>query len=128
MSKVKLIICEGYGSQGRPRIDGTEKVIDLKLAVPDTHDIMGVVRFDFDEEPDGSKRVSDAIDPVVRYERINDLVGKTLTILDSASANQATKDLVKQACWNWYTGQSDQLTESWRLDKFPNYSKAFEVK
>lgn len=128
MSKVKLIVCEGYGSQGQPRIGGTEKVIDLKLEVPDTHDIMGVIRTDFDEEADGSKRASDALDPVVRYERINDLVGKVLTILDATGANQPTKDLVKQACWNWYTGQGDQLTEPWRHDKFPNYSKAFEVK
>lgn len=128
MSKVKLIICEGYGSQGRPRIGGTEKVVDLKIEIPDTHDIMGVVRTDFDAEPNGDVRSSDALDPVIRYERINDLVGKVLTILDAASANQATKDLVKQACWNWYTGQSDALTEPWRLDKFPNYARAFEVK
>lgn len=128
MSKVKLIVCEGYGNQGRPRIDGTEMVIDLKLEVPDTHDIMGVIRTDFDKEADGSKRMSDALDPVVRYERINDLVGKVLTILDAANANQPTKDLVKQVCWSWYTGQNDALTEPWRLDKFPNYAKAFEVK
>lgn len=128
MSKVKLIVVEGYGNQGVPRIGGTEKVIDLKLEVPDTHDIMGLVRTDFDPEPSGDVRSSDQLTPAIRYERINDLVGKVLTILDAASANQATKDLVKQACWNWYTGQCDDLTEPWRLDKFPNYSKAFEVK
>jgi len=125
MSKVKLIICEGYGSQGRPRLSGSEKVIDLDLAVPDTHDIMGVIRTDFDVEADGSVRSSDAIDPVIRYERINTLVGRVLTVLDAASANEALKDLVKDACWSWYTGQNDELTEPWRLDKFPKYKDAF---
>ncbi len=126
MSKVKLIIAEGYGSQGRPRIGGSEEVIDLNIKVPDTHDILGIVRSEFDPEPNGDVRSNDGLDPVVRYERINDLVGKVLTILDSATANQATKDLVKQACWNWYTSQLDQLKEPWRLDKFPKYKDAFD--
>lgn len=132
MSKVKLIVCEGYGSQGRPRIGGTERVIDLKLEVPDNQDIMGVVRYDFNVEEDGSKRSNDALDPVIRYERINNLVGRLLTQVESIFADKeqrdAAKDLFKQIAWDWYMGQSDELTEPWRLNKFPNYSKAFEVK
>jgi hypothetical protein len=121
MSKVKLIVCEGYGNQGLPRVDGTAKVIDLKLEVPDTHDIMGVIRTEFDEEADGSRRDSDAVDPVIRYERINDLVGKLLTITDAAARDseqrKALKDLVTQSCWGWYSGQQAELTTPWRKDK-----------
>ena len=132
MSKVKLIVCEGYGNQGIPRIGGTERVIDLNLEVSDTHDIMGVVRYDFDVDSKGESRSNDAIDPVVRYERINTLVGKVLSIIDAAISDpdqrKAVKDLAKGACWNWYTGMSDELTEPWRLDKFPNYKDAFKTK
>lgn len=132
MSKVKLIVCEGYGNQGKPRIGGTERVIDLNLEVPDTHDIMGIVRTDFDKESDGSFRASDQLTPAIRYERINDLVGKILTLVDATFTDKdqrkAMRDLFMQICWDWYTGQSDALTESWRLDKFPNYKNAFELK
>lgn len=130
MSKVKLIVCEGYGNQGRPRVGGTEKVIDLKLEVPDTHDLMGLVRTDFDKESDGSVRVSDQLTPAIRYERINDLVGKILELVDATfvdkTQRKAMRDLFMRACWDWYNGQTDQLTEPWRLDKFPNYKDAFK--
>lgn len=130
MSKVKLIVCEGYGSQGKPRVGGTEKVIDLKIEVPDTYDIMGVIRTDFDVESDGSKRSSDELDPVIRFERINDLVGKLLTQVDAVFSDpkqrKAMKDLFRQIAWNWYMAQSDELTEPWRLDKFPKYKHAYD--
>lgn len=129
MSKVKLIICEGYGNQGKPRVSGSEKVIDLKLEVPETHDIMGVVRYDFDADSHGDKRVSDDINPVIRYERINNLVAKILKLVDATFSDQdqrkAMRELFMQACWDWYNGQSDELVEPWRLDKFPNYKSAF---
>jgi hypothetical protein len=132
MSKVKLIICEGYGNQGKPRIGNTEKIIDLGIEVPDTHDIMGVVRYDFDAEPNGDVRSNDELDPVIRYERINTLVGKLLTVIDATIVDkeqrQAQKDLFKQIAWDWYMGQRDELVEPWRLDKFPNYKKAFDTK
>lgn len=130
-----MIVVEGYGSQGRPRIGGTEKVIDLGIEVPDTHDIMGIIRTDFNPEFDEvlkeeTTRASDALAPVIRYERINDLVGKLLTLADASFSDsvqrKAFKDLLKQIPWDWYMGQSDALTEPWRLDKFPNYSKAFD--
>lgn len=135
MSKVKLIVCEGYGSQAKPYSMGTEKVIDIGLRVPETYDIKGIVRTDFDEEWDErlkekTRRVSDAIDPVVRYERINDLVGKLLTLVDAMfpdrEQRKAAKDLFKKTAWDWYMGQSDGLTEPWRLDKFENYAAAFD--
>lgn len=130
MSKVKLIIAEGYGSQGLPRIGGTERVLDLNIKVPDTHDIMGVIRTEFDKDHDGSVRASDDLNPVIRYERINDLVGRLLTVIDATfpdlEQRKAMKTLFRDVAWDWYRGQSDQLTEPWRLDKFPNYKKAFE--
>lgn len=124
MSKVKIIIRKGYGEQGIPVVDGSEEVIDI-CSVPDTHDIIGVIRTDFGSDQSGEIRVSDAINPVIRYERINGLTGKLLTILDAANSNDALKLLVKKACWDWYEAQSGQLTEPWRLDKFPKYKEAF---
>jgi hypothetical protein len=124
MSQVKLIVIEGYGSEQRPYKTETGKVIDLGVRVPDTHDILAVVRTDFDVEADGSKRSNDAIDPVIRYERINDLVGKLLTLVDSMFSDpkqrKAAKDLFKQVAWDWYNAQTDlTVTEIWRKDKFP---------
>ena len=129
MSKVKLITCEGYGSEKRPRIGGTEKVINIEIEIPDTHDITGIVRYDFDPETNGDKRLNDDINPIIKYECINNLVGKLLTIADASFTDveqrKAFKDLLKQAAWNWYWAQSESLTEPWRLDKFPKYKDAF---
>jgi len=126
MSKVKLIVCEGYGSDQRPYKTSEAKVIDLGLRVPDTHDILAVIRTDFDIDEDGSWRASDNIDPVIRYERINDLVGVLLTLVDSMFADpkqrKAAKDLFMQAAWNWYNAQATDsmvISETWRKDKFP---------
>lgn len=125
MSKVKLIVCEGYGSEQRPYKTETGKVIDLDVRVPDTHDILALVRTDFDAEEDGSRRSSDAIDPIVRYEQINVLVGRLLTLVDSMFADpkqrKAAKDLFRQTAWDWYTGQTSDLTvmDIWRKHKFP---------
>lgn len=128
MSKVKLIVCEGYGSERRPWRLGEGKVIDLGIEVPDTHDILAVIRSDFDVDEDGSRRVDDDINPVVRYERINDLVGKLLTLVDSMFSDpkqrKAAKDLFTQTAWSWYSGQtSDSVVEVWREDKFPKTTK-----
>src|SRR4030081_264432 len=83
MSKVKLIVCEGYGSEQRPYKSAEGKVIDLDVRVPDTHDILAVVRSDFDVQEDGSKQSSNTIEPIVRPEHINNLIGNLLTLLDS---------------------------------------------
>lgn len=118
MSKVSLVVCEGYGNQGAPRLSGTEKIIDLKMRVPETQDIMGVIREDFDPESSGDKRMSAAIDPVIRYERINNLVGKLLTLVDAAfidiEQRKAMKDLVTQNCWDWYTSQQQEVVSVWQ--------------
>jgi hypothetical protein len=124
MSKVKLIVCKGYGSELRPYESETGEVIDASITVPDTHDILAVVRTDFDADEDGSRRSNDAIDPVVRYERINNLVGRMCTLLDSMMSDpkqrKAAKDLFRQMAWDWYNGQTDfTVTEIWRKDKFP---------
>lgn len=131
MSKVKLIIQEGYGSNYRPYIGGTDEVIDLKIEVPDTHDIKGIVRTDFDKEKDGSVRTNDELTPVIRHDRVNDLVGKLMTLADASFTDKeqrkAFKDILMQIPWTWYTGQTESLTEPWRGDKFPNYARAFDA-
>lgn len=124
MSQVKLIIREGYGGEQRPYKAETGKVIDLNVRVPDTHDIVALVRTDFDVEDDGSRRTNDAINPVVRYERINDLIGKLLTLVDSmfsdSEQRKAAKDVFKQCVWDWYSGQTDPgVIDIWRKGKFP---------
>src|SRR5258708_2927256 len=123
MSKVKLIVCEGYGSEQPPYKTETGRVVDLDVKEPDTHDILALVRSDFDVEADGSKRSNDAIDPVVRYEKINNLVGRMFTLLDSMLSDpkqrKAAKDLFMQMAWDWYHGQTDDLTvtDIWRKDR-----------
>lgn len=129
MSKVKLITQEGYGSNSRP-YQGDAKVIDLNIEVPDTYDIIGLIRTEFDAETDGGVRVSDELTPAIRHERINYLVGKLLTMIDAtftdAEQRKAMKDLFMKICWDWYEGELAGMTEPWRLDKFPNYKNAFE--
>ena len=121
MSQVKLIVHEGYGGK-YSAYTGEGAVIDLGIRVPDTHDILAVVRSDFDVEQDGSKRSNDAIDPVVRYEKINNLVGRLVTLVDSMFSDpeqrKAAKDLFTQTTWNWYQAQvNDFALQTWRDDK-----------
>lgn len=120
MSQVKLIVQEGFGSENRPYLD-RGKVIELDLRVPETHSIIGVIRTDFDKEKDGSKRASDDIVPVIAFERVNNLVGRILTLVDLAFSDpeqrKAAKDLFKQVPWDWYMGHTEHATEAWRLDK-----------
>jgi hypothetical protein len=110
MSRVKLVITEGYGTYTNPFI-GDASVIDLDLKVPDTHNIIGVVRTDFDPGKDGSVRTSDDTAPIVYTAGINHLVGKLLTLADAAFNDQeqrkAFKDLVIQTTWDWYWGNSN---------------------
>lgn len=118
MSKIKLVIAEGYTNP----VIGETSVIDPVLKVSDTHNIIGVVRTDFDEDADGSKRVSDDLAPVIHTEGINHLVGKLLTLTEAAFSDQeqrkAFKDLVMQTTWDWYYGNSHALVPAWRQDKF----------
>lgn len=113
MSKIKLAVCEGYGNQGIARVAGSEKFVETAVEVPDTHDIMAVVRYDFDPDATGKCRGGRAIDPVIRTERVNDLLGKLLTVVDASTADaaqrKAQKDLFKQAVWGWYESQTDAL-------------------
>lgn len=113
MSKVKLVICEGYGSNQRPYLTEEAKVIDTGIEVPDTHDIVTLIRSDFDKDEDGTVRVSDEVDPVVRHEAINGLVGKLLTLVDATFTDveqrKAQKDLVMKTCWEWYSGQGEMI-------------------
>jgi len=116
MSTVTLVTVEGYGGQGIPRVTSSEKYVETGIRVPETHDIMAVVRDDFDPDEDGNRRGNRAIDPVVRYERINDLMGKILTLVDASTADaaqrKAQKDLFKQAVWGWYESQTAALRPS----------------
>lgn len=115
MSKVKLIV-EKYNS-----LPGMGRVIDLELRLDESERVAGVIRTDFDPEQDGSRRVSDDVDPVVPFEHINHLVGKLLTIVDASTADkeqrQAQKDLFKQAAWDWYSAHGDALYRTASKDK-----------
>ena len=104
MSKVRLVTRD-YGS-----LPGGGDLVEVG-EIRDTKQVIAVIRTDFDKEPDGSRRVSADVCPVVFYERINNLVGKVLTIIDCAQANQATKDLVMQACWEWYGELTERLPD-----------------
>jgi len=121
MSKVKLVTVQGTGSDGRPYIGGSEKVVDINLEVPETHTIMGIIRTDFDEDADGVKRVSDELTPVIPYEHINNLVGKLLTLVDATfhdpEQRKAVKDLIINIPWDWYNSKREALVSPWRKDK-----------
>lgn len=121
MSAITLVTIEGYTSRadhgGGPSIAaGTEQYIDTGIRVSDERDILAVIRRDFDVEPDGSRRSNPSLDPVVRYERINDLLGKLLTLVDAsttdAAQRKAQKDLFKQTVWGWYEAQTAGLSPS----------------
>jgi hypothetical protein len=120
MSKVKLVIAEGYGSETNPFI-GDASVVDPGLKVPETHSIIGVIRTDFDEDADGSKRVSDDLAPVIHTTGINHLVGKLLTLADAAfndrEQRKAFRDLVIQTTWDWYWGNSHTPVSAWGKGK-----------
>jgi hypothetical protein len=113
MSTVTLVTIEGFGSQGVPRVPGTQQYVDISTTVPDDRDIAAVMRREFDPEPDGSRRSNPSLDPVIRYERINELVGKLLTFADASTADtaqrKAQKDLIKQTVWEWYEAQTAGL-------------------
>lgn len=113
MSAITLVTVEGYGSQGIPRVAGSEQYVDTGIQVSDDRDIMAVVRRDFDANPDGSRLSSPSLDPVIRSERINDLTGRLLTLVDASIADvvqrKAQKDLFRQAVWGWYEAQTAAL-------------------
>lgn len=120
MSKVKLVIAEGYGTDVRPHITGSEKVIDLNMEVPETHSIMGIIRTDFDQDIDGSTKTNDDLIPIVHYSQINKLVGKFLTLVDATfhdpTQRKAFKDLISGIPWDWWTSQQEAMTSPWRKD------------
>lgn len=114
MSKVKLIVRK-HGSLD----DG--RVVDIDLRVPESENVIGIIRTDFDTADDGSSRASDNIDPIVPYERINDLVGRLLTMIDATFTDkeqrEAMKDLYKQIAWDWYGKQKEPLHRPWDKDR-----------
>lgn len=118
MSKVKLVVCEGYGSSKRPYITENAEIIETNIEVPDTHDIVSLIRTDFDVESDGAKRVNDEIDPVMRHEAINGLVGRLLTVIDATFSDleqrKAQKDIVMKVCWDWYNAQGEMVNHTAR--------------
>jgi hypothetical protein len=116
MSTVTLVTVEGYGGQGIPRVAGTEKYVETGTWVSDDRDIMAVMRRDFEPAPDGPRQSSPSLDPVIRYERINDLMGKILTLVDASTADaaqrKAQKDLFKMVVWAWYEAQTASVRPS----------------
>src|SRR5438445_7784606 len=120
MSKVKLVIAEGYGSEARPYRGGDE-VINLNLEVPYTHSITGIIRTEFDPDKDRSVQVSDDLIPVVPLFCFNHLVGKLLTLTDATFSDpeqrKAFKDVLRQIAYDWHHGMVDNLVSPWRKDK-----------
>lgn len=129
MSKVKLIVFEGYGSDRSPFVNNNAEVTS-DLQVPETYSIQGLVRTDFDGDKDGSRRTSDELLPVIDVGAINHLVGRIMTLADSMFSDKeqrkAAKDLLMRELWDWHGAEIELLTEPWRKDKFPNYKKAFD--
>ena len=124
MSQVKLIVCKGFGSETRP-FEGEAEVIDTGIRVPEDHEILSVIRTDFDADEHGDRQSSDDMDPVLHIRQVNGLIGRVLTLGDALFSDpkqrKAAKDLLRQAVWDWYTSQNDTMlvTEAWRRDKFP---------
>ncbi len=131
MSKVKLLVVEGGGTNSSPYIGGTERIIDLNVTIPENENIVEIIRYDFDTNEKGETRSNDDLQPVVTLSHINGLVGKVLTIVDASFSDpeqrKAAKDLLKDSIYGWYMSQGDMFTDTWRKDKFPNYSKAFDL-
>jgi hypothetical protein len=120
MSKVKLVTVEGYGTETNPFISEAI-VVDSGLKVPDTYSIIGIIRSDFDEDADGSKRVSDDHAPIIHTTGVNHLVGKLLTLADAAfndrEQRRAFKDLIRETTWDWYWGNSSTPVSAWGKGK-----------
>lgn len=130
MSKVKLLVVEGNGSNYSPYIGGTEKVLHTTIELPEHLNIVQVIRCDFEADKNGNRRASDDIQPIITLDHMNSLVGKVLTIIDATFTDpeqrKASKDLLKETMYNWYMSQGEAFTDTWRRDKFPNYARAFD--
>jgi len=132
MSKVKLIVFEGYGTNYQPYINDNHEVIDLDIRVPESHSIGGIIRTDFDPDKDGSTRVSDDFEQMLTTNKVNNLTGKVLTQIDAMISDpeqrKAMKDIFRDILWNWYADGLDGLREPWQLDKFPKFKNRFDEK
>lgn len=107
--KVKLWVQEGLGTNGSPAIGGTGRFVETDVTLADGECIKEVAVYEFTPDKGGAVRSSDDTAPVVAYEFINNLVGKTLTLADAAFSDveqrKAFKDLLTQSIWQWYDGQ-----------------------
>lgn len=113
MSRVQLIVAS-YNSLEAGRMVST----DVKI---ENHEyVRGVDIYDFEPEGD-TKRVSSQLDPVLRIEDINRLVGQLLTFIDASISEpiqrQAMKDEIKQKVWNWDEALQSPITRAWRKNK-----------
>lgn len=109
MTKVKLRVVEGYGTNQNPYIGGTGREVETDVILKDNEHVRAITLYDFPIEENGSQRASDDVIPVIPYEFINHLVGKVLTVADASFSDpeqrKAVKDLFTQAVWQWYEGQ-----------------------
>jgi len=112
MSKISLLVVEGYGQQGLPRIPGSEERLDIEVVVPDTHDISAILRTDHDPDSDGSRVANPLVYPVIRPERVNFLLGNLLTLSDALFGEHpdnpqrvARNNLIRNLVWQWYDSQ-----------------------
>jgi hypothetical protein len=129
MSKVKLILMEGHGTETSPYISGTTEVLTTDITLKDNQHIQAVCEYDFDEDEQGERQVSDNIDPVIYIGAINNLIGKVLTLVDATFSDEvqrkAARGMFMDTVWNWYQ-VPDSVMEAWRKDKYPEYDKAFD--
>jgi hypothetical protein len=109
MPKVKLRIVEGFGTERNPYLSETEREVETDVVLKDNEHIRAVIVHNFAPDADGSVRTSPDDLPVIPYEFINKLIGRTLTVADAAFSDpeqrKAFKDLLSQSIWQWYGGQ-----------------------
>ena len=121
MSKVKLIV-KSYHTLDAGRMTSTQ--IDL----PESMEIVGVVRTDFEPDASGAVRTSDDLAAVIDVDDMNNIVGKVLTLIDATFTDkeqrQAMKDIFKAELWNWHTALIDRLVPAWKDPRFTDADSA----
>lgn len=114
MSKVKLIVVKRHSLHNA-------EMRDIKIELPEDTKITGIVRSDFEEAADGTKRDSDDIDLVITWDNINNLVGQLLTLVDATFSDgeqrKAMKDIFMDRVWKWYEATDAVNVRAWRVDK-----------
>lgn len=105
MSKVQLVVIDGYGTERNPYIGGTTRTVDVDVDLGENGNIRRVI-------VPYSSRSLDEVLPVVPHEFINNLVGRLMTLVDlsfnDAEQKKAFRELLIERVWSWYHGQCDR--------------------